>query len=201
MNGGSVVSGSDDEGSAGVEDGSAAGKSEILAVGGEGVDGGLPEAFGVDVGERSERGSVELGGVETAEGDFTIVCLIGETRDLEGGCGRVNEAGRSKGFNGGRCLLLGQGLVKKIKDETYSEHTNKQIAAYALCETHETVERNRVIREVRRFLSGDTECVCIETQASNDKVVGNDITRNSTGAISDLPSGVRVHEGRRRGRA
>lgn len=115
MNGGSVVSGSDDEGGAGVEDGSAAGESEILAVGGEGVDGCFPEAFGVDVGERGERGSVELGGVETAEGDFTVVFLIGETRDLEGGCGGVDEAGGSEGFNGGGSLLLRKGLVKDPK--------------------------------------------------------------------------------------
>jgi hypothetical protein len=71
-----------DKRGAGVEDGGAAVESGVRAVDGDGAEGALPEALRVDVVEGDERVGVELGGVETAEGDLAIVLLVGETRDL-----------------------------------------------------------------------------------------------------------------------
>lgn len=105
----SVGLGSDDEGGSGIEDRGAACKSKVGTVNGEG-DVALPEALLVHVVEGGEGRGVELGGVETAEGDFTVVLAVGETGDLVGGDGVLDEAVLSQRLDRCEGLLFREGL-------------------------------------------------------------------------------------------
>ena len=93
-----------------IEDGRAPGEPRALPAGGDRVERRLPEALLVDVLEGDEGVRIELGLVETAERDLTIVLLVSDTGDLVRGDGIGDEAGLSKGFDGGQGLLLRESL-------------------------------------------------------------------------------------------
>jgi len=87
-----VGSRSDDERGAGIEDGGAPGEAEVFAVDRR-SKGNLPEPVGVDVGDRRERRRVDLGLVDPAKRDLSVVLPVGEARDLVRGDGRLDEPG------------------------------------------------------------------------------------------------------------
>lgn len=118
MDCGSISGRGNDEGGAGVEDGSAALKPEVLTVDGEG-HGALPETFRVDVVERDQRGRVEFRVIKATEGDLAIVQVVLETGNLVRGDGIGDQAGCSKGLDGGQRLLLGERL--KLMDLSEQE--------------------------------------------------------------------------------
>lgn len=79
----------------GVHNGSSAAESQVLTVDREGIDSAFPESFLVDVRDADESRSVELGSVQSTEGDLPVVEVIVKTRNLErsDGCGDGTSCG------------------------------------------------------------------------------------------------------------
>ena len=74
---------------------------------------------------------------------------------------------------------------------------NSIVVTYRLGETHETVERHAVVREVDGLRGGDTERVGIQGEASNDNVILDDVALDVASTIRDLERLVGVLERRR----
>jgi len=108
MDGGGVSGGSDNEGGASVEDGSAALESEVLSINRRGET-TLPETVRVDVLEADESLGVELGLVETSERNLAVVETVGNSGDLVRRDGLVDQLLLRKGFNRSRDTLIGEG--------------------------------------------------------------------------------------------
>ena len=73
--------------------------------------------------------------------------------------------------------------------------------AHGLRETHQPVERHRVVCEIIRLLRRDAERVRRKGQARERHVVRDDVACNRARAVRHLELLVRVDEGRRRLRA
>lgn len=141
MDGLSISLRSDDEGGAGVKDGSAALETRVLAINGE-VHGALPEALLVDVVEGDESVGVELGRVETTKGDFTIVLAIGETRDLVGGDSILDEVVLCQRLDGSEGLLLGQGLYKNGQRQSPEKHNEGHLQTEPNPSSHQKLPKD-----------------------------------------------------------
>jgi hypothetical protein len=68
---------------------------------------------------------------------------------------------------------------------------------YGECQPDEAIVRDREIREIRRLLIRDSECVIGESKAVDDHGIGDNPARDIARAIGDVPWLLRIHQGAR----
>ena len=103
-----------DEGGTRVEDSGASSKTGTSTIDRDGVYCTLPESLRVDVGDSNKGVCDELGSVKPTKGDFSIIELISETRNLKGGDCRLDELVCCQRFHGSKNFLLGQCLCRRV---------------------------------------------------------------------------------------
>ena len=171
-----ISGGSNNEGGASVEDGSAAFESEVLAINGRGEI-ALPEAVLVDVLEGGKSVGIELGGVKTSESNLAIIGTVGNSGKLVRRDGLVDQSLLRERLDGGQDTLVGKG---------------------GLGQTHQTIELGGIAGEILRFHKSNAKDVFIQSQASDIDIITDDVPRDLARAVCNVEGLSGVLEAARR---